>query len=208
MLAWISRGGTTYGPYTLDQVRAWTYDGTLSAMDTGCVEGGAWTTVGALLGHGTATPLPPPMAAGVMPPPMIAGTPPFLAAAAAPPMVMGEAQDEALVRRIADYERISAIVWAVIAAIQILSVVGIIAGLWNAYASWTRFQLVPHIIARNRGVPAAFESTTGLVIIGLINLFLGGVFGVLGIIMDFVVRDYVLKNEHLFDRELAEELPV
>ena len=60
MLAWISRGGTTYGPYTLDQVRAWTYEGTLSALDMGCVEGGAWTTVGSLLGHGTGTPAPPP----------------------------------------------------------------------------------------------------------------------------------------------------
>lgn len=183
MNAWISRDGSTYGPYTVEQLGDWLRDGTVARDELACMDGGAWTTVGELLAA------PATRAIG-------------------PSVLTSGAADEQTLRRIADYERISAIVWAVIAAVQILSVVGIVAGAWNAYAAWTRFQLVPHITGRNSAVPDAFESINGLVIIGLINLFLGGVFGVVGVIMDFVVRDIVLKNRHLFDCENEAELPV
>lgn len=180
--AWLSRAGATYGPYTLGQLQTWVQQGSVSRMDFARLDGADWVPLGSLLGA----------------PPPSAGRPPASA----------ESADDAMVRRIAEYERISAIVWSVIAVIQILTLVGIIAGLWNLYAAWTRFRIVPHIQARNREVPAAFESINGLVIIGLVNLFLGGVVGVLGIILDFVVRDHVLKNRHLFDRESEEAMPV
>lgn len=178
---WLSRAGTNYGPYTLAQLQGWVQEGSVSRMDFASLDGAAWVPLGSLLGG-------PPPAAGL-------------------PFAPQEGADEATVRRIAEYERISAIVWTVIAAIQILTLVGIIAGLWNLYAAWTRFRIAPHIRARNREVPAAFESINGLVIIGVINLFLGGIVGVVGVILDFVVRDHVLKNRHLFDRESAEAMP-
>lgn len=179
---WLSRAGASYGPYSLGQLRGWVQDGSVSRMDFASTDGATWVPLASLLG-GPASPV-----------------------AMAP--VLRESADEATVRRIAEYERISAIVWTVIAAVQILTLVGIIAGLWNLYAAWTRFRIVPHIQARNREVPAAFESITGLVIIGLINLFLGGVIGVIGVVLDFVVRDHVLKNRHLFDQESEEAMPV
>lgn len=179
---WLSRAGASYGPYSLGQLRGWVQDGSVSRMDFASTDGATWVPLASLLG-GPASPV-----------------------AMAP--FSQESADQATVRRIAEYERISAIVWTVIAVIQILTLVGIIAGLWNLYAAWTRFRIVPHIQARNREVPAAFESITGLVIIGLINLFLGGVIGVIGIVLDFVVRDHVLKNRHLFDQVSDEQLPV
>ena len=179
---WLSRAGTSYGPYSLGQLRGWVQDGSVSRMDFASTDGAAWVPLASLLG-------PP-------------------AGPAASPMVPPESADDATIRRIAEYERMSAIVWAVIAVVQILSVVAIIAGAWNLYAAWTRHRIVPHIQARNSAVPAAFESITGLVIIGLINLFLGGVIGVVGIILDIVVRDHVLRNRHLFNRESEEAMPV
>lgn len=179
---WLSRAGANYGPYTLGQLREWVRDGSVSRMDFASIDAATWVPLGSLLGG---SPLPPASGMGPM-----------------------ESPEEATIRRIAEYERISAIVWTVIAIIQILSVVAIIAGLWNLVAAWTRFRIVPHIQARNCRVPEAFEGITGLVVIGLINLFLGGVVGVIGIVLDFVVRDHVLKNRHLFDRECEEAMPV
>ncbi|MDY0022693.1 hypothetical protein [Arenimonas caeni] len=179
LAVWLSRAGTSYGPYTLGQLRGWLQEGSVSRMDFASTDGTAWVPLGSLLGS-----------------------------PAAPALVARESSDEATIRRIAEYERISAIVWTVIAVVQILTLVAIIAGLWNLYAAWTRFRIVPHIHARNCQVPEAFESITGLVVIGLINLFLGGVVGVVGIVLDFVVRDHVLKNRHLFDQVSEEQLPV
>jgi len=178
---WIARGGVSHGPYTADQLRAWLANGTISYQDQAFAASVGWRTVAQMTGM-SGSPPPPTFTPGIL---------------AADP-------NDTTIRRIAEYERISAIVWAVIAFLQIISVVAIIAGVWNAYASYTRFRLIPYIEARNKHVPAAFESITGLVIIGLINLFLGGVIGVVGIVMDFVVRDYVLRNRHVFDQDTRE----
>lgn len=113
--------------------------------------------------------------------------------------ISAETDTETLIRRIADYERISAILWMVLGIIQICSVYGIIAGVWNIFASISRFTLIKRIRARELGVPKAYEGITQLVIIGLVNLFLGGVIGVLFVAFDFYVRDQVLKNAHLFN---------
>lgn len=107
--------------------------------------------------------------------------------------------DEQLIRRIADYERLSAILWMILGIIQILTIVAVIAGVWNLFAAWSRFRLVPLIRERNHDIPEVYEGVAGLVIIGLINLFLGGLIGVAFVIFDFIIRDKVLSNRHLFN---------
>jgi hypothetical protein len=107
-------------------------------------------------------------------------------------------QDDNLIRRIADYERISGILWIVFAIFQIISVVGIIAGVWNIIAGFSRIAIAKDIRARKSTVPAAFEGVLQLVIIGIINLVFGGVIGVVFVCFDFFVRDKVLSNRHLF----------
>jgi hypothetical protein len=61
------------------------------------------------------------------------------------------------IQQIADYERISGYVWIVLGVIQIVTVIGIIAGIWNVFAGWTRLKIVPNILARNADIPESFE---------------------------------------------------
>lgn len=111
-------------------------------------------------------------------------------------------QEEALVRRIAEYERISGILWITLGIIQIVSLVGILAGIWNIFAGRSRLKFSPVIAARDVSVPAAYESVTQLVIIAVINVLLGGLVGVAFVAFDFYIRDKVLSNARLFNRQM------
>lgn len=110
----------------------------------------------------------------------------------------GESTDDALVRGFASYERLSGWVWIVIGILQVLFLITIIAGAWNIYAGITRIRQAPVIERRSPSVPAAFEPLTGYVIIGVLNLLLGGVLGLVLLAFDLYVRDQVLKNRRLF----------
>jgi len=102
-------------------------------------------------------------------------------------------------RRIAEYERIAAILWICLGACQVLMVVTIIAGAWNIYAGWSRLKLPDMIRARDRRIPALYENNVAqLVVIGVLNLVLGGMIGVVFVGFDFIIRDMVLRNRHLF----------
>src|SRR6202012_717411 len=70
-----------------------------------------------------------------------------------PPTRAGETDDAAMVRRLALYERLS--VWAclMLAVLQTLSVVGILAGAWNVYASITRLKMAPRIERPEAAIP-------------------------------------------------------
>jgi len=107
-------------------------------------------------------------------------------------------QDQLTVRRLYQYERWSGIAAIVLGAIGVLSLVFIIGGAWNIFAGITRLKTADRIRARDQTVPAAFVSLTPYVIFGLINLFLGGVVGVLIVGVDLYVRDQILKNSRLF----------
>lgn len=107
--------------------------------------------------------------------------------------------DGPLIRRISDYEKVSGIIWICLGAFQLLTVVGIIAGVWNIYAGITRIRASKNILARLPGIPAAFESMAGLIIIGVINLLIGGVIGIAFVAFDFYIRDLILTNAALFN---------
>ena len=102
------------------------------------------------------------------------------------------------IRRIADYEKISAIFWLILAIVQIFSVVAVIAGIWNLFASISRFAMIKKISLVSPDVPSAYEGVAQLIIIGLINLFLGAVIGIVFVALDFYIRDQILKNKHIF----------
>lgn len=111
--------------------------------------------------------------------------------------------DAILIQQIADYERISGYVWIVLGAIQVVSVVGLIAGIWNIFAGRSRLQIVPHILERDATIPESFENISGLIVIAILNAFLGGVIGLLFVGLDFFIRDKVLTSRHLFYGELG-----
>jgi hypothetical protein len=114
------------------------------------------------------------------------------------PLQAGESDDATLIRRLALYERLSGWAWLTLGILQVLTVIGILAGAWNIYASITRIKIAPRIERREASIPGAFESLTGYVIIGVINLVLGGVIGLAFLVLDLFIRDQIIKHRNLF----------
>jgi hypothetical protein len=185
MKIWISRNGQNHGPYSVEQLQAWLEKGQVSYSDMAWHQGPQWRPLGDLLREAGCV-LPPP--------PQVASTFSIFAAGTA------TNDAESTIRRIADYERVSGILWIVIGVFQCLTLVGLIAGIWNIVAGISRIRIVPIILQRGSGVPSAFEGIGQLIVIGIINLMLGGLIGVLFVIFDFVIRDMVLRNRHIFEQ--------
>lgn len=114
-------------------------------------------------------------------------------------------------RRLHDYEKLSGVFWIGLGVVQIMSicvlfVFGIpvaIVGLWNIFAGISRLRVAPRILAGDASIPSQFSPMAGLIIIGLLNLTLGGIIGVLMVIFDFIIRDQILSNQHLFQQRPA-----
>ena len=104
------------------------------------------------------------------------------------------------VNRLADYQRWSGFLWIGLGIIQALTVYGIIAGVWNIFAGISRVKMAKQIRARDASVPAAFKDVSGLVIIAIVNILLGGVIGLVVVGFDIFVRDKILKHRELIDR--------
>ena len=111
-----------------------------------------------------------------------------------------EAQADSLARNIANYERLSGILWIVLGIVQLFSLVLFIAGIWNIFAGITRLAGSSAIERRQSDVPARFQGIVGLVLIGLVNLFFGAILGLLFVALDFWVRQRVLDNRAIFNR--------
>lgn len=134
-----------------------------------------------------------------MPPPIIPQPPPLLVSASAPASSSPQQTEEQhLLRRIADYERLSCIFWIVLGVIQVCMIFTAVAGVWNIIASISRWKLPSRIRQQDPTVPKAYESITQLVIIGVVNVLLGAVIGVVFVAFDFYIRDKVLTNARLF----------
>jgi hypothetical protein len=106
---------------------------------------------------------------------------------------------ENTIRRLADYERVSGVLWIVLGIIQCLTIVLIIAGIWNIFGGRSRLKMSGRIRERDSGVPSAYRGIGGLILMLIINLIFGGVIGVVLVIFDFVVRDQVLSHAYLFE---------
>jgi hypothetical protein len=110
----------------------------------------------------------------------------------------GYATTATTVRRLADYQRLSGIFWIVLGVLQVLLLVTALAGAWNIYAGTTRVRSAKRIRQGDPRVPGDFDGVTGLVIIAVVNVFVGGFIGLILIGFDLYVRDLVLKNRHVF----------
>ena len=105
-------------------------------------------------------------------------------------------------KTLSDREKISAIIWIIIGALQCLSFVAVVAGGWNIYAGVSRLKQSNAVLQPWKGIVKSYEDSQTNIIIGLvINLFLGGVIGVIGSIFDLVaIRGYVLENRQVFEK--------
>lgn len=109
-------------------------------------------------------------------------------------------REEPVIRKIADCQRVSNVLWLVIAIIQILSIVCIIAGIWNIIATISTWGLPKKILNRDSDVPEYYCGIAGLIIMAIVNFLLGGIIGVILIGFDFYIRGLVLDNKKLFDK--------
>lgn len=124
-------------------------------------------------------------------------------------VAQGAVTDEQVLERIASYERVSAILWICLGGLQLLAgaiagfkIAMIIVGIWNIHAAYSRLKLPDRIRARSPGIPAMYEKqVVQLIVIGVLNLALGGVIGVAFVIFDFVIRSKVLSHRTLFADE-------
>lgn len=107
-------------------------------------------------------------------------------------------QNDVLIRKLSDYEKISGVLWLVLSIIQIISIFGIIAGIWNFFAALSRLGMSKKILSQDEDVPTHYEGISQLIIIGLINLFFGAAIGIIFVIFDFFIREKILENRSLF----------
>jgi hypothetical protein len=66
------------------------------------------------------------------------------------------------------------------------------------YAGICRIKTKKFIRTRDSSIPARFRPITGLVIIGVINVLLGGIIGIVLIGFDIFIREKIIENSHLF----------
>lgn len=182
----IRRGDETLGTFDLVEVQDGFNTGRFRLSDMAIQEGATeWLPVSMLLGSATTLPL---------------DRPEFLYPKADPDVGKDAGEAARFRERLARYERTSAIVWLVIAVIQILAVVTIVAGIWNIFASVTRFRFAKAIREGHPGVVKAYEDALWmLIVMGGVNFFLGGFIAAAWIAYDFHVRRKVLRNRKLLE---------
>ncbi len=105
-----------------------------------------------------------------------------------------------VIKKIADCQRISNIVWLIIAIIQICSIICIIAGVWNIIAVCSSWKLPKKILRQDNDIPSYYEGIAGLIVIAIVNFLLGGLIGVILVCFDFYIRGLVLDNRQIFNK--------
>lgn len=186
MQIYLSQDNSPIGPFVFEDVRLRVAGGLVTRTDLGWYEGcPGWIPLGTIPGL---FPSPPPLPSHAFP--RLTGEVNFTAD--------GVAAEEVFLRRMSDYEKVSGILWIGLAAVQIVSLVGIVAGVWNVFAAISRLGISKRILQRNPEIPKDYEGITQLIVIAAINLFLGGVIGIVFVAFDFYIRDLVLRNVHLF----------
>ena len=132
----------------------------------------------------------------------------LLARPAASPRAAGLSPPEPeaqTIRPRAEYMKLSGIAWIVVGTLQICMIVTIIAGIWNVAIGVSRLSEAKAITRRDLQAVENVRGTTQLVVVGLVNLFLGAIIGVILIGVDFSVRDQILKNERLFHAQAEDQ---
>ena len=107
---------------------------------------------------------------------------------------------DAVARNVRRCEIISSVAWLVIGVIQCVLVVSLAAGVWNVINAILCLRNVKNIVAHNSAVVPYFEQRrVWLIVLAVVNLVLGGVVGVVLVLVDWFVRDYVLRNRSAFE---------
>lgn len=118
-------------------------------------------------------------------------------AAPAPVRTVTAAQ---VVKRVWVLELVSCICWIVLGAVQIYFIYTAAAGVWNVVNAVIGLVNLRNIkVGNSLVVPFYDKKKTMLIIFAVINIVLGGVVGALLVLLEWYIRDYVLKNRWAFE---------
>lgn len=108
-----------------------------------------------------------------------------------------------ILKNIKSKEMTEATIWIVIAVIQIIAGIvyywpALIMGIYNLVNAMNEKKEAEKIEERSDNIVEEYEkSLTNLIVTLLINLFIGGVIGVIGVIYAMTTRSYVLNNKDI-----------
>jgi len=129
------------------------------------------------------------------------------------------------VQILAERERISAIVWTIIACFQGLTSLSVTGGLiwlgeligidlgwgtlfslglaaFNGYGAYCSFQRVKRVKLQAQGIVAEYDAILTISVIAIVlNILLGSVLGIAGAVFDLFNRNYALKNAGFLENQ-------
>lgn len=112
-------------------------------------------------------------------------------------------------KKITDYEKTSGIVWIVVGALQCISLVGIICGVWNIIVGIQRLNYSKELERMPAGIYSVYdERQTGIIVMLVANVLIGGLIGVAGAVLDLVARSYVMDHPEIFGGPARPTVPV
>lgn len=107
---------------------------------------------------------------------------------------------DAVALKVRRCEIASNVAWLIVGIIQCVLVYTAAAGVWNVVNAIVALRNVKNITAHNPGVVPYFEGRkTWLIVLAVVNVVLGGVVGVVLVLFDWFVRDFVLRNRSAFE---------
>ena len=111
--------------------------------------------------------------------------------------VSGPAAVAAKVRR---GEVVSNVIWIVLGVLQCVTLYAAAAGVWNVINAILALRNVKHIQPGNAGVVPYFDQRrTWLIVLAVVNIVLGGVVGIVLVLWEWHLRDFVLRNRSAFE---------
>lgn len=114
---------------------------------------------------------------------------------------------DAFIRNITECELISGILWISIAWFQMNSWWFAIAGVWNLGIGAYRLHTSVRIRMRDARIPEGYEGIALLAATALVNIFLGGIFGIVCAGFDYYIRSQILKHREVFNALPPPETP-
>lgn len=107
---------------------------------------------------------------------------------------------EAVAAKVRRWEIASCVAWIVIGIVQCVLLYTAAAGVWNVVNAILALRNVKNITAHNPGVVPYFDQRrVWLIVLAVVNLVLGGVVGVVLVLLEWLLRDYVLRNRSAFE---------
>lgn len=108
-------------------------------------------------------------------------------------------------KKLAEYEKTAAIIWFVIAALQIIGGIftyytPVLVGCWNIYTGVQRIKHSKTLADMPAGIYEYYEKQgTANIIFLVVNIILGGLIGGIASGYDIYIRSFVMKNKEIFE---------